>query len=338
MNKNLALVPLLLAFVWFSCKNEKKTSEVEREKQENPELQTLNAALQNEPNNDSLYYLRARTYHHLKGFDEAIKDAEKAIQLDSLHPEYYTLLADVFLEYARPNDSKRALDALRTAARKMPTHTATLLELSKIQLIVQQHSNALATLGKILEKEPQNAEAYFMSARVALDQKDTTRAIVAARKAVQFDAEMTDTWMFLGRIYAQRNNALALQCFDNVLRLDSNAYQARELKGIYYKRRGDHENAFREYRAITAKSPDYANAYFDMGIMYLELDSLQKAYDQFDIAIKNDALFVKAIYYRGVAAEEMGNKDAALADYTKAHSMLPAYKEARVAKERLEKK
>lgn len=336
---NIALGFFAFIFVaFFSCKNDQKVGEVAREKQEDPELQTLNTAIEKEPNNDSLFYLRARTYHHLKGYDEAIADATKAIQLDSLHPEYFKFLSDVLLEYARPNDSKRALEIMVKAAAKHPQHLPTLLELSKVQLIVQLHSEALSTIGKILEKDPQNAAAFYMTARVALDKKDTTRAVVSARKAVQYDAELSEAWMFLGRIYSERNNPLALQCFDNVIRLDSNAYQARELKGVFYKRRGDHEKAFSEYRALTAQNPDYANAYFDMGMMYLEMDSLRNAYDQFDIAIKNDALFVKAYYYRGLCSEEMGNKEAALNDYKQAYAMLPAFKDAKEAKERLEKK
>jgi tetratricopeptide (TPR) repeat protein len=176
-----------------------------------------------------------------------------------------------------------------------------------------------------------------MAGRVALDKGDTLAAIASLQKSVKIDATNDDAWIFLGRIFSNRNNPVALQYFDNAIRLDSTDLEAREFKGVFYKRRGEFDKAFATYRDIVARNPDYSNAYFDMGIIYLELDSLSKAYDHFDIAVKTDALFVKAYYYRGLCAELQGNLDAALADYKQANGMSPDFEEAKKALERLEK-
>jgi tetratricopeptide (TPR) repeat protein len=74
-----------------------------------------------------------------------------------------------------------------------------------------------------------------------------------------------------------------------------------------------------------------------MGVIYLEQDSLDKAYAHFDLATKTDVLFVDAFYYRGLSSELKGNTVAALADYKQAYKMNPTYEEAKTAKERLEK-
>lgn len=327
----------LAFFIFFSCKNEKKSTSA-NEPQLDPELASLNAALEKNPKDDSLHFRRALVYYKLDGYDEALKDLTQAIQLDSMQPAYYHLMADVLLDYARPNDSKRAINVLLTAAAKFPDHVHTLLKLSEFQLITRQHGDALATLDKILRRDPQNAEAFYMAGRVALDKGDTTAAVSSFQKSVKTDATNEDAWMFLGRIFTQRNNPLALQYFDNVLRLDSTNLEAREFKGVFYKRRGEFEKAFEVYRDIVARNPDYSNAYFDMGMIYLEMDSLSKAYDNFNIAVKTDVLFVKAYYYRGLCAELQGNVDAALADYRQANGMSPDFPEAKEALERLKKK
>jgi len=333
----LALVVAALAFFFFRKKDTPKLSEVALELQTDPRLVSLSQQLEQDPKNDSLLWRRAEAYYDLNAYDEAIRDLGEAIRLDSLHPAYYHLLADAYLDYARPNDSKKAINTLLTAAYKFPGRIPTLLKLSESQLIVRQHNDALNTLGKILEQDPQNGDAFFMTGRVALDMGDTLRAITSLRKAVQLDADISEAWMFLGRIYTDLGNPQAVQCFDNALRLDSTNLEAREYKGVFYKRRGDYDKAFPIYRDIVIRNPDYANAYFDMGIMYLDLDSIPKAYDHFDIAIKTDPLFVKAYYYRGVASEEMGQRDAALADYTQANKMSPNFPEAKEARARLEK-
>ena len=301
-----------------------------------PALATLTQKLEQDPDNDSLLYQRAEVYYNLDGFDEAMQDLAKAIQLDSMQPQYYHLLADVLLDYSRPNDSKRAIDVLLTAQYLFPERIPTLLKLSEFQLIVQQHTEALGTLDKILQLEPQNAEAYFMAGRVALDQGDTTRAIASLQKSVQFNADNIDAWRFLGRIFSRKNNPVAIRYFDNALRIDSTDLESREYKAVFYKLRGEFDQAFAIYRDIVVRNPDYSNAYFDMGAIYLELDSLQKSYDHFDLATKTDPLFVKAYFFRGHVSELMGNLEAARADYLQASKMSPNYPEPKAALERLE--
>jgi tetratricopeptide (TPR) repeat protein len=306
--------------------------------QQDPELSALNAMIEKYPGNDTLLYRRALAYYNLEAYDEALLDLNAVMKRDSMQPAYYHLLADVLLDYGRPNDSRRAIEVLKLAAQRFPDRIPTLLKLSEFQLVVRKHGDALTTLDQILQRDPQNAEAFYMAGRVALDKGDTTSALASLQKSVKIDSDNGDAWMFLGRIYSNRNNPTAIQCFDNTLRLDSTNLEAREFKGAFYKRRGEFETAFNIYRDIITRNPDYPNAYFDMGMMYLEMDSLSKAYSSFDIATKTDPLFVMAYYWRGVVAEEQGNPAAALADYKQAYGMSPGYKEAKEAKERLEGK
>jgi len=322
-------------FLLFSCKNEPTNLQPDAAGVQNPTLVRLNQLLAENPGNDSLHYLRAREYYDLEAYDEALADLQTAIRTDSLQPQYYHLLADVLLDYARPNDSKRALDVLLTAAYLFPERTPTLLKLSEFQLIVKQHGGALTTLDKILKQNPQNPEAFFMAGRVALDQGDTTRAIASFRKSVQFDADNADAWRFLGRIFMKRNDPSAIQYLDNALRVDSTDLEAKEYKAMFYKVRGEFDRAFEIYRGIIVENPDYSSAYFDMGAIYLELDSLQKAYDHFNLAVKTDPLFVLAYHYRGVASELMGNVEEAKKDYLRANKMSPNHPDPKAALERL---
>ncbi len=302
-----------------------------------PEIVRLTRLIEEEPKNDSLYYLRAQAYYHLDGFDEALNDIQTALSIDSMKPQYYHLLADVLIDYARPNDSKRAVEVLTLAAERFPERIPTLLKLSEFQLIVKQHSNALATLDRIFRIDPRHPEAFYMAGRVALDMGDTAKAIASFKRAVQYEATHADAWFLLGRIYLSQDNPLAIQCFDNVLRIDSTNLEAREFKAIFYKFRGEFDKAFEIYRDIVKLNPDYSNAYFDMGTIYLELDSLSKAYDHFNIAVKTDPLFVMAYYYRGLTSELLGNTEAARADYKQALKMSPNYAEPKEALERLDK-
>lgn len=336
----IAALALLALAVWYFLPKKETVplSQTTQELQADPQLTKLTEMLKEDPNNDTLLYLRATTYYKLDAYDEAMADLEHAMRQDSMQPVYYHLLADVLLDYARPNDSRRAIEVLKLAAQRFPDRIPTLLKLSEFQLIVRKHNDALATLDKVLQRDPQNAEAFYMAGRVALDKGDTTNAVASLQRSVKIDADNADAWFFLGRIYSARNNAVAVQFFDNALRVDSTYLEAQEFKAAFFKRRGQFDQAFKIYQDLVLRDPDYAEAYFDMGMIYLELDSFSKAYSNFDIATKVDPIFVKAYLYRGVTSEKMGNLDAALADYKQASGMSPEYQEAQEAKARLEKK
>lgn len=331
---------LALLCVFFACKNDTPPAAAPNAPggaMPDPIVAKITAALEKDPNNDSLYFRRAEALYYAEGYDEALLDLSKAMQLDSMQPAYYHLMADVLMDYARPNDSRRAIDALKTALRKFPNRISTLLKLSEIQLIVRQHSDALGNIHQILEQDPDNADAFYLTGRVALDMKDTIRAIASLQKSMEINADNVEGWVFLGRIFSNKNNPLAVRFFDNALRLDSTNLEVREYKAAYYKRRGEFDKAFATYKDIIARDPQYANAWFDMGMIYLEQEQFDKALEHFNIAIKTDPIFINAYYYRGYAAELKGDHAKAKEDYLQVQKMAPSYPEIKEALARVAK-
>jgi tetratricopeptide (TPR) repeat protein len=331
---------IFLAFFAFNllviaCKNDPKTvvnPSASTSTGLNPELEALTQQLEKDPKNDSLLYKRAEVFYRLEGYDGAINDLSAAIVIDSMQPKYYHLLSDVFMDYTK---SYQAVKTMEVAISKFPDRIPTMLKASENYLIIKKHSEALKLLNKILLTDPQNSEALYMSGRVALDMGKTDDAIGMLRQSVKIDADNVDAWEFLGRIFLGKNDPLALQYFDNALRLDSTNTDLRIYKAMFYKQKGNYPKAFAAYKDIVNREPDNADAFYDMGIMYLELDSMDAAHKHFDLCVKRDPLFVKAYYYRGVASEEKGDKAAALADYTQANKMSPNLKEAQEALVRL---
>lgn len=78
-----------------------------------------NKAIENDPQNPSLYFERAQLFYDFGSFDEGILDAEQAIELGGNQPEYYHLLADLQLDHYQ---SGQALTTLEAAIARFPEH------------------------------------------------------------------------------------------------------------------------------------------------------------------------------------------------------------------------
>jgi tetratricopeptide (TPR) repeat protein len=268
---------------------------------------------QGEGNKSGLYAARGYLWYENENFDEAIADVEKAIELDSSKVEYYHALADIYLDYYK---SRKALYTMEKAASLFPNRIPTLLKLAEFQLILKQHQPALLTLERIRALEPLNPEMFFMFGNVFFDMGRKDEAMAAYQSAVEQDPDLIDAWIKLGTLLADKGSAQSEKYFDNALRVDSNSIDALHAKAYFLSNKKDDLNgAIRLYRKINVINPQYVDGYYNMGLIFLDMDSAQQAYQSFDLAIKFDPALAGAYYHRGLAAEKMGNKEQARSDY-----------------------
>ncbi|MCB0547762.1 MAG: tetratricopeptide repeat protein [Phaeodactylibacter sp.] len=298
----------------------------------NPAIDGLSAEISENPNDAGLYAERGRLFYENDGFDEAIRDLNKALTLDSTNVDYMHLLADVYLDYFQ---SRRALKTMERAAELYPERIPTLLKLSEFQLILKQYEGSMKTIDRILKIDPQSADAYFMFGMNFKERGDTVRAINSFQKAVEFNSDLVDGWIQLGQLYAAIGDPLAMRYFDNAIRVAPENIYALHSRADYLSDVGNLAEAVEMYRRISRIDPQYEEAYFNSGLIYMDLDSIEQARRQFDIAIKTSPTHIRAYYYRGLAQEMLGNTAAAKADYEQALRMAPNYEKAQEALDRI---
>jgi tetratricopeptide (TPR) repeat protein len=330
----------LLIFTLFitSCKNEPKQEAPKFGKTGIPQIDALTEKIFKDTKNANLYYQRAKLFNEngaQGGYDMAIEDMRYALSLDSTNTDYYHFLSDVYLDYAQ---SRLAVVTMEKAAALAPTKIPTLLKLSQVYLITKQYGLSLKTTDRILKQDPQNSEAFFLLGMVMKEQNDEAKATIAFQKAVDLDSDNKDAFIELGKMYTNKGNPLALKYFDNALILDSLDFNARMSKAYYFQTKNQLNEAILEYKKILSLDPRYENALFNMGLMYLDSDSLDQAYYHFNIVINEAPTFYKAYYYRGLIREKQGGNAAALKDYKQSLEFNSTYEKALEAVKRLEKK
>ncbi len=307
---------LLSAFHFTACKTD--TAAPSEVTSGDPQIDQLTAAINKTPNDADLYYQRAQLYYNKNIYDRSIADLKYALKIDSLNPNYYHLLSDAYLDYGY---TKEALDALQDVMYLYPERIPTLLKYAELKYIFEDYDGSILTLNEIVRLDAQNADAYFMLGMNFLALKDTARATNSFQTAVEMDSGLTDAWIFLGEIYEKKNDPRALKYYDSAILSDPESMQARHAKAFYLQNHGDIPGALKIYREIIEKDREYTDAILNSGLLYIELDSLDKAYEQFNVMAGIAPTNYLGFYYRGIVNEKKGNKDAALKDYESAYNL-----------------
>lgn len=107
----------------------------------------------------------------------------------------------------------------------------------------KEYDSAIKDFSKCIEISPERFEGYFFSSNSMLEKGDTTGYL---------------TTIGLG-LYK------------------TNAVELLYSRALFYKRTGDIEYAFKDLKKILSMSPEYDNAYYQLGLLFIEAKEKEKA-------------------------------------------------------------
>ncbi len=287
-----------------------------------PGIATISAQIENAPNDASLYASRAELWYEKNNFDNAIVDLRIALELDSLNIGYHYILTDIYLDYFQ---SLLALKTIERAVSIDPENIESLLRLAEVRIILKRYKEALAAINEVTRLKPREPDAYLLLGQIFAEQGDTTRAISSLQEAVEINPDMMDGWITLGRLHAAKGSNLAERYFETAYRLDSNSIYAVHARADFLRDQGEIAEAIRLYKRTSAIDRQYVAGHFNAGLLYLEMDSIEMAFRELNIVIKNDPIHIQGYFFRGYAQEMMGDLAAAKKDYETALRFSPDY-------------
>ncbi len=319
---NIAL-PLWLCCLLFACNPNAGPEKTNTPKNKaNAALDSITDLIQRNPKDPFAYAGRAQLYFERNNYDAALTDLQSAITLDSMQPPFYHLLTDVYLQYFK---SWQGLRTMQKAAELFPQHIPTLQKLSTTQLMLKQYDESMKTIERIFSIDPQNADGFLTLGLNLKEMGDTARAINSFQKAVNYNADLIDAWINLGQLHESKGHKIAGKYYESAVQIASDDVLTLHARADYYTRMNLLPEALSDYKRITEIKPDYETAFFNSGLLYLDLDSTALAFTQFDNTINIAPLHVRAHYFRGYCSELLGNKEEAKADYRKALSFSPDF-------------
>lgn len=319
MKVKIILTLSFIAFL-FSCtenKKEQSVSATDSTKVQEPisvELKAINEKIINDANNADLYFQRAKVYQVNKIYDSAIGDMERVMKLDSSKVEYYLYFADL---YFMTNKTRNSKEMFERCIKQFPQNVEAHLKLAELYYLVKKYQESINYINEALKIDKYNARAYFMKGLNFQESGDTAKAVSSMQTAVEQDADYYDAYLHLGLLYAAKKNRLAVDYYNNALKIKPNSIEAYYDRGKFFQDIGDYKNAENDYNIILKLNPNYQFAHFNLGVICLLRDdkSAEEAVKHFDNAIKIDSQYFHAYFGRGTAYQALNQMQKALDDY-----------------------
>jgi tetratricopeptide (TPR) repeat protein len=117
---------------------------------------------------------------------------------------------------------------------------------------------------------------------------------------------------------------LALQDYEQAIRLNPDSANAYNNRGIIYRIKGDYDHAIADYdEAIWLKSGDFPAAFYNRALAHADKGEYDLALPDFDVVMRFDAKNALALYARGLTLLKKGDAEAGKTDIAAAKAINP---------------
>ncbi len=283
----------------------------------NKALADFNSAIKLSPNNANLLTNRGKLFIDFNSFDDAIKDLEKAVNLDNKYA----------LAYSNLGLAKFYKDSV----------------------------SGLPELNRAIELDPKSAVSYFNRGNFHRTSYDLEKAVADYTKAVLLHGTKSKYYNSRGMAYFLMGDGVAaVQDFSTAVAQNPQFARGYFNRAFTYKKfpaaaadkiskdsvyEGmviQHQKMMNDFSLAIKYNPNFAEAYIERGLMRststgINIDSLDaKTIEQlnlaladFEKAIKLNPKSAEAFNGRASCYDQLGKKDLALADYNKAIALDP---------------
>jgi len=306
---------ILVGFL-YSCNRQPKTA---GDNQPNPsdtinrDLTILTNAILKNPGETDPYLDRAKYYIKKELYNEALQDVNKALTIDEKNADVYTTLSEVYLYSGK---TQRALDALKKAGTLAPGDATIDVMTARLFLTMSDYKQTFNYLRSAIKKDPDNAEAFFISGLANEEMGDTLKAIDSYQMAVARNQKHYDALKQLGILFSIKKDKLAIDYLRNAARVRPEQPEPLYILGMYYQENEQPDKSLSVYSEILQIDSTFKLAWYNKGYVFLVYkQEYQKAVDAFTKAVSIDENYSDALYNRGYAYELLGEFINARKDY-----------------------
>ena len=219
-----------------------------------------------EPNSFDTFYLISMIAFRQKEYSKSEESIKKAINLRSNNAEIYNLYAIVLLHLKKFN---LAIENWNIAIKLRPEYLEAYNNRGNVLLELGKSTEALKSFEKAIELKPDFAEAYNNQGNALLKLKRIDSALKSYEKSISLMPNYYQAYHNCGRAFYERN-------------------KKNEILKNYEKSKkfnSDLDSAIKNYKKAIELKPDFAEAYFDLGSIFSEVNKNDAAVEYYQKAI-----------------------------------------------------
>jgi tetratricopeptide (TPR) repeat protein len=177
-----------------------------------------------------------------------------------------------------------SVDFLKSALEHDPHNLELGLLLAEVHFQTGEHAKAMERLNQVLAAEPDHFEATFLLGLIQQRRGNLREAQTRLERAVHLKVDSSAAHATLGSLFAVvGKRKQALKHLSTALRLKPSAPVHFLLGAVYYDS-GQHKRAIEHLRQATQLDPKFGEAYYQLGLLCLEMNWLRKAQECFKTA------------------------------------------------------
>ncbi len=287
-----------------------------------------------EPKVASHWAERAEYFFQIGNLSDARVDYEQAIVLDSLNATYRTKYGNILIGYL---ELDRAKYNFEYAIKYDSLNADAYVGLGKVFAFIDNPGMATVYLNKAYSINPHLPEAYFLEGLIYRSDYAKTkreeswkRSKSSFQTAIEQNPRFYDAYIMLGAMNEAEGNDLAMEYYNSAIQIAPESTEAWFKKGSYYQAQERYEQARYCFRKINAFNPEYPEAYYSQGYIYL---TKEHKYDSaiyfYNKLLEVDSLSFKAYNDLGLAYELKEDKDRAIEYYERALAINPDFETAK---------
>ena len=296
-------------------------------------LKILVDAIKTDPNIAENWANRADYFFGKGSLDNARRDYEEAVLLDSNNTEYRTKYGNILIGYLELEGAKFNFE---WALRLDSLNADALVGLGKIYAFIDNPAMATVYLNKAYNVNPYLPEAYFLEGLIYKDdffktkrEESWNRSKSSFQTAIEQKPDYYSAYVELGIMNDIEDNDIALDYFNSALDIAPESSEAWYNKGMFYQKRDQYSQAKTCYRTILVYDSTNIDAHYNQGFLQLMRDNdYDSAIYFYEKLIDIDSLSYRAYNDLGLAYEFKNEKSKAIMFYEKALAINPDFETA----------
>ena len=288
--------------------------------------------LKKSPNKAGPHNNLGNAYINKEMFDEAIREYQRALDIDPDYAEAYKAYTNLGFAYLYKGMYDEAIRECQRALRINPNYAKAHTNLGIAYLNKGMYDEAIREYQRALDIDPNYGRTHLNLGIAYTSKGMHDEAIREYQQALRLEPNYAEAYNNLGIAYANKGmDDEAIREYQRALQVNPDYAEAYNNLGIVYANKGMHDEAIREYQRALHIDPDYANAdkiYNNLGSVYLNKGMNDEAIREYQKALQINPDYARAHTNLGIAYFNKEKYDEAVKEYQKALEIKPDFAEA----------